>query len=115
MSLFILAGGIIGISFLLLEATVWKTPREKEPLYNSLPGIQMDGLAPAEGESILKRLNAQRCPCDCARTVASCRNHHASCSFSLAIAREAVASIRKNPRQARAGASNSTAEAIGPN
>lgn len=98
MSLFILAGGIIGISFLLLDATVWKTPREKEPFYRSLPGIQMDGLASAEADSLLKRLNAQRCPCDCARTVASCRNHHASCSFSLAIAREAVASIRKKPR-----------------
>ena len=98
MSLFILAGGIIGISFLLLDATVWKTPGEKEPFYNSLPGIQMDGLTSAEADSVLKRLNLRRCPCECMRTVASCRNHHTSCSFSLAIAREEVASIKEKLR-----------------
>ena len=90
--LFVCAAVILGLSFLLLQATIWngtKSP-EKEPFFSALPDVDMSGLAPAQADKVLERLNVQRCPCDCTRTVASCRNNHRSCSLSLALARQAV-------------------------
>ena len=88
---------VIGGSCLLVQPTVWtdRRPEAPEPYYTELPGVDLSGLSPARKEALLKRLNAQRCPCDCTRTIASCRNHHASCSMSLAVAREAVEAARR--------------------
>jgi hypothetical protein len=57
-SLFIIVGTILGISFLLLEATVWKTPQEKEPFYNSLPGITFYRTSPQRPAGQAERANA---------------------------------------------------------
>jgi hypothetical protein len=84
------SAGIMGFSFLLVQVTTWRVSNEKEPFYRFLPGVEMTSLSAATGQAVLERLNLQRCPCDCARTVASCRNHHGSCSLSLVIARRAV-------------------------
>jgi len=88
---------ILGGSCLILESTVWKNskPEAPEPFYTELPGVDLSGLPADRKEALLKRLNVQRCPCDCGRTIASCRNHHGSCSLSLAVAREAVEAARK--------------------
>jgi hypothetical protein len=88
---------VLAGSCVLLEATLWKNirPEPPEPFYTELPGVDLSGLPPATKEALLKRLNAQHCPCDCMRTIASCRNHHGSCSMSLALAREAVRQARR--------------------
>jgi hypothetical protein len=64
-------------------------PEAPEPFYTELPGVDLSGLTQARKQTVLKRLNVQRCPCDCNRTVASCRVHH-GCSMSLAAAQEAL-------------------------
>jgi hypothetical protein len=88
---------ILGLSFLLVQTTIWTglQPAEKEAFYDTLPDIDLSGLSPLRSRTVLQRLNVQRCPCDCTRTVASCRNHHRSCSLSLAIARKAVEVARR--------------------
>ena len=71
-------------------------PAEPEPFYTQLPGVEFAGLPPEKEAAMVKQLNRQRCPCDCTRTVASCRNNHGSCSFSLAAAREAGEAAKRH-------------------
>src|SRR5579862_7995584 len=86
----------LGICCLILAMTDWnQKPEESEPFYTELPGVDLGGLTQAQKDTLLKKLNIERCPCDCDRTIASCRNHHDSCSFSLARARAAVEAARK--------------------
>jgi hypothetical protein len=95
---FLSTAAILGFSCLALESTVWKesrTPKPAEPFYTTLPGVDLSGIPPEKLQALLKKLNTERCPCDCGRTMASCRNNHRSCSMSLAAAREAVAAARK--------------------
>ena len=89
---------VLGVCCLFLWQTVWTgtPPAKPEPFYTELPGVDLTGLPPEKKEALLKRLNRQRCPCDCMRTVASCRNHHGSCSMSLVEARKAVEEARKH-------------------
>lgn len=88
---------VLGASCLILQSTVWHNaePAEADQYYTELPGVDLSGLQPAEKEALLKRLNKQHCPCDCLRTIASCRNRHTSCTDSLAIARQAVEAAKK--------------------
>jgi hypothetical protein len=95
---FLSTAAILGFGCLALESTVWKesrTPEPPEPFYSKLPDVDLSGVPPEKLGALLKKLNSQRCPCDCGRTVASCRNNHRSCSLSLAAAREAVTAARK--------------------
>jgi hypothetical protein len=78
---------------LILSATPSDEP---EPFYTELPGVDLTGIPPAEKAALLKRLNRQRCSCDCTRSVASCRNHHSSCSLSIAAAKEAAEAAKKS-------------------
>ena len=88
---------ILGFSCLVLQSTVWQESRAPAPeaFYSKLPDVDLSGVPPEKLGALLKKLNAQRCPCDCNRTIASCRNNHRSCSMSIAAAREAVAAARK--------------------
>jgi len=97
MGLFLSTATILGFSCLLLQSTVWRESRapEPEPFYTKLPDVDLSGVPPKKLASLLKKLNTQRCPCDCNRTVASCRNNHRSCSMSIAAAREVVAAAKK--------------------
>ena len=101
MAVLLCAAFILGLSCLLLYVTAWKAPEpaEKEPFYATLPGVEMDDLPPAKQRAVLARLNLQHCRCDCMRTVASCRNHHRSCSLSEADGREAVGAARRTEGQ----------------
>jgi len=83
---------ILGFTLLMLQATVWNQPAPPEPtFYTTLPGVDLSALSSRQRAAVLKLLNARRCPCECMRTVAGCRNHHAICNLSLAEARAAVA------------------------
>jgi hypothetical protein len=96
--LFLSTAAILGFSCLALESTVWQESRASkppEPSYTRLPDVDLRGVPPEKLGALLKTLNAQRCPCDCNRTVASCRNNHRSCSMSIAAARAAVAAAMK--------------------
>lgn len=87
---------IAGFCTVLLRVTAWNpgAPAEDEPVYTALPGVEMTGLTAAGQLEIVKRLNVQRCRCDCMRSVASCRIHHSSCPLSLADGRAAVAAAK---------------------
>ena len=76
----------------MMQSTVWNAPpvRAGEPFYNTLPGVDLSAVPLQKLPALLKDLNARRCPCECMRTVASCRNHHDTCTFSTAIARQAA-------------------------
>ena len=96
--LFLSAAAILGFSCLALQSTVWQESRASkppEPFYTSLPDVDLSGVPPEKLGALLKKLNAQRCPCDCNRTVASCRNNHRSCSMSIAAAGAAVAAAKR--------------------
>ena len=95
--LFLSTAAILGFSCLALQSTVWRESRATEPevFYSKLPDVDLSGVPPEKLEALLKKLNTQRCPCDCSRTVASCRNNHRSCSMSIAAARAAVAAASK--------------------
>jgi hypothetical protein len=86
------AGFIVAFCFLWLRFTVWKTsePVAKEPFYSTVPGANMANLTPATADAVLKKLNVQRCHCGCMRSVASCRNHHASCMESVVAAQDEI-------------------------
>jgi hypothetical protein len=90
------AAFVLFFCFVLLQGTVWNQLRspEVEPLYTELPYVDLTGIPPAELQALLKRLNVQRCTCECGRSVASCRNNHRSCTNSLAAARGAAAAAR---------------------
>ena len=96
--LFLSTAAILGFSCLALQSTVWKESRAPapEPFYTRLPGVDLNYVPPEKLGALLKKLNAQRCPCDCNRTIASCRNNHRSCSMSIAAARAEVAAARKH-------------------
>ena len=95
---FLSTAAILGFSCLVLESTVWResrAPKPPEPFYTKLPGVDLSGVPPEKLGALLKKLNTERCPCGCNRTIASCRNNHRSCSMSLAAARAAVAAAMK--------------------
>jgi hypothetical protein len=98
-ALFLSTAVILGFTCLALESTVWqesRAPKPPEPFYTRLPDVDLSGVPPEKLGALLKKLNAQRCPCDCNRTIASCRNNHRSCSMSIAAARAEVAAARKH-------------------
>ena len=97
LKLAVCAAVIFGFTCIMLQSTVWNQPvaKEREPFYTSLPGVDLSGVPAAKLPALLKDLNARRCPCECLRTVASCRNHHGTCTYSLAIARQAVEAAGK--------------------
>jgi len=83
---------VLGISCLLLRSTVWTpTAAAPEPFYAAIPGVDLKAAPPAKAEALVKEWNVRRCPCDCMRTIASCRNHHRSCTVSLRIAGDGIA------------------------
>ena len=103
------AAPIFGFTVLMLAVTVWNQPPEsQEPaFYSELPGVDLTGVTDDERVTLLKRLNVQRCPCGCMRTVAGCRNRHSSCSLSLGEARAQAAALLAKVRRPGPAARNS--------
>jgi hypothetical protein len=99
---------IFGFTLLMLGATVWnQRPADEPAFYSTLPGVDLAALSAEQRSALLKRLNAQRCPCGCMRTVAGCRNRHAICELSLAEARAQAAAIASGRRRAAPAAPSS--------
>jgi hypothetical protein len=91
---FLSTAAVLGLTCLALESTVWKESRTRqppEPFYTNLPGVDLSGVPPEKLGALLRKLNTLRCPCDCNRTIASCRNNHRSCPMSIVAARAEVA------------------------
>ncbi len=84
------AGFIVVVCFLVLRFTLWNQSEADapEPFYTTLPGVNMERLSPKRTAVVLKTLNLRRCHCGCMRSVASCRNHHDSCTESIAAAQD---------------------------
>lgn len=89
---------IFGFTCIIMQSTVWNRPavQTREPFYTWIPGVDLGRVPPARLLALLRDLNTRRCTCECMRTVASCRNHHSSCSFSVAIAKEAIAAASRH-------------------
>jgi hypothetical protein len=96
-ALFLYAGFIVGFCFLWVRFTIWSQsePVAKEPFYNTLPGVNLEHLPPAKAEAVLKKLNVRRCHCGCMRSVASCRNHHDSCTESIVAAQDEIDAAKR--------------------
>jgi hypothetical protein len=96
-ALFLYAGFILAFCFLVARFTAWRQsePVAKEPFYTTLPGVNMENLPPAKADAVLKKLNVRRCHCECMRSVASCRNHHDSCTESIVAAQDEVNVARR--------------------
>jgi hypothetical protein len=91
-ALILYAGFILGFCFLVVNFTAWShlKPAPKEPFYTTIPGVNLENLPPEKADAVLKKLNVLRCHCECMRTVASCRNHHSSCTESIVAAQNEV-------------------------
>src|SRR5450759_1871503 len=96
-ALFLYAGFILAFRFLVARFTAWRQSETvtKEPFYTTLPGVNMENLPPAKAAAVLKKLNVRRCHCECMRSVASCRNHHDSCTESIVAAQDEVNAARR--------------------
>ena len=64
-ALWLYAGFIVGVCFLVLRFTVWNLSETEapEPFYSTVPGVNMERLPPANLEVLLKKLNLRRCHC----------------------------------------------------
>jgi hypothetical protein len=83
---------VLGVSCVLLQSMVWnQPPAPPEPLYATIPDVDLKGVPPDKAEALVKQWNVRHCPCGCMRTIAGCRNHHRSCTFSLRIAGDEAA------------------------
>jgi hypothetical protein len=86
------AGFIVVVCFVVLHFTAWRQPEPvaPEPFYTTLPSVNMEHLPPSKAATVLRTLNVRRCHCGCMRSVASCRNHHGSCTESIVAAQDEV-------------------------
>jgi hypothetical protein len=96
-ALFFYAGFIVAVCFVVLHFTAWRQsePAAREPFYTMLPNVNMEHLPPPKAEAVLKTLNVRRCHCGCMRSVASCRNHHGSCTESIVAAQGEVDAVAR--------------------
>ena len=96
-ALLLYAGFIVVFCFLWSRFTIWSQsePVAKEPFYTTIPGVNMEHLPPAKADAVLKKLNVRRCHCECMRSVASCRNHHDSCTESIVAAQDEIDAAKR--------------------
>jgi thiol-disulfide isomerase/thioredoxin len=62
----------------------------------NIPGVDLSGLAPAVRTAVLQKLNSVQCTCGCELSVAKCRVDDSTCSVSLPMARDIVASFKSS-------------------
>ncbi len=60
----------------------------------SLPGIDMSGLSPAQKTTALKLMRARGCSCGCNMKVAECRVKDPNCSYSRGLAAVIITSLK---------------------
>jgi protein-disulfide isomerase len=59
-----------------------------------LPGIDLNGLTPAQKASVLRVMRAQGCSCGCDMRMAECRVKDPTCSYSKGMAEVVISSIK---------------------
>jgi protein-disulfide isomerase len=68
----------------------------------SLPGVELDELAPAKREVVLKLLREHDCPCGCAMKLAECRVKDPNCYYSRGMAAVIVGALRQDRSESQA-------------
>ena len=58
-----------------------------------IPGIDLSVLTGSQREEVLRRVNAEECPCGCALTLAQCRINDSSCPVSPPIVERIVGEV----------------------
>ena len=58
-----------------------------------IPGVDLSVLTPEQREEVLRRVNADGCPCGCSLTLAQCRINDAACGISPPLVEQLVAEI----------------------
>ena len=54
--------------------------------YDTVPDVPLETLQPSRREKVLRRLNLTKCDCQCALTLAQCRNTDRTCQRSVELA-----------------------------
>jgi len=63
--------------------------------YDSIPGLELQLLAPVVRAEALQRINRERCTCSCKLSLARCRHTDPTCKMSLPLCRSIVAELQK--------------------
>lgn len=58
-----------------------------------IPGVDLTSVTTKQKETILKRLNTEKCTCGCDRTLAGCRIEDPACQTSLPAAKKVAADV----------------------
>jgi thiol-disulfide isomerase/thioredoxin len=58
-----------------------------------IPGVDLTSVTTKQKETILKRLNTEKCTCGCDRTLAGCRIEDPACQTSLPAAKKVAAEV----------------------
>ena len=92
---------ICGIGGIVLLGVAWSqwfmtnklSQQAPQQFYNDLPDVNLAALQPEQRTSLIRELNATKCPCNCGLTLASCRNRDRNCQTSLKMCNEMVGKI----------------------
>ncbi len=95
---------IFGIGGIVLLGVAWsqwfmtnqqaqQAQQAPQQFYNNLPDVNLAALQPEQRTSLIRELNATKCPCNCGLTLASCRNRDRNCQTSLKMCNEMVGKI----------------------
>ena len=87
--------GLCTLAAYLAFAQDWKTA-------DSLPGVDLSALAPAQKATVLKILRERDCGCGCVMKVAECRFADPGCSYSTGLAQVIVGAIKSGESEAEA-------------
>ncbi len=95
-----------GISAIVLIGVVWSqwfmtnlvSLQDSQAFYSDLPDVNVAALQPEQRTSVIREMNATKCPCNCGLTLASCRNRDRSCQRSLEVSKDMVAKILEGKR-----------------
>jgi thiol-disulfide isomerase/thioredoxin len=71
-----------------------------------LPGVNLDGLTPAQKKAALHRLNAESCTCGCTLTLSQCRVNDTECPVSGDMAAKVVKEVVHGAKPAPASQSS---------
>ncbi len=68
----------------------------------TLPGVDLQGLAAAQKTTVLKILRAQGCTCGCSMKLAQCRIDDPSCSYSTGLAAAIIDAVKQGKSESEA-------------
>ena len=74
----------------------------QSPAADPLPGVDLNGLTPAQKATVLKIAAARDCGCGCGMKVSECRVKDPNCSYSKGVAMVLVAALKSGKTEAEA-------------